>query len=165
LGIIAPYLRKSKDIWVGAITGISLSALVMCSLVIFSIGIFTVIGASRLTFPTYAIATLVTFGEFFQRIESLFVFVWFFSASISLTVLFHMTCLSTAQVLELPEYKPLIWPISVIVFVFSFLPSNIVQVFHLDFTSLGRVYGGGILLLPVGLYIWSIIFKKGRKGW
>lgn len=165
LALFAPYVRRHRDVLAGGVYGVLLANFIITSAVVLTVVIFTARNTLHMQFPTYLLASIVTLGTFVQRVEALYVFVWFFSAVITLSVLFHATCLAIAQILDLKEYKRLIGSLAVIAYTIAFFPSNIITAFDADFRSIGAMSETAILALPLGLLIIaSLLGKRGKSA-
>jgi len=80
-------------------------------LVLITIGVILVFApceAQRLTFPTFALARVVSLGEFLERIESLFIAIWVGSVCLKIALFLYVTSLGLATVAGLKEYRPLV---------------------------------------------------------
>ena len=78
--------------------------------------------------PVYQMARLINLGGFFQRIESMFVFIWAMAAFIYLTAAFYFMVYTFAKTTGLKYVRPLILPFAVMVFSAAFIPQNLVTV-------------------------------------
>jgi spore germination protein (amino acid permease) len=81
--------------------------------------------------PIYQMARLINLGRFFQRIESVFVFIWAMAAFIYLTAVFYFMVYTFAKTAGLKYVRPLILPFAVMVFSAAFIPRNLISVINL----------------------------------
>lgn len=110
-------------------------------------------------FPLFYLARLIYLGRFLQRAEALIVMFWIFAAAIRLSALFHAGVSSLAGALRLPEYRPLVLPMAIIIAALSLLPKDYVAALHLDREWI-RPMGFGALAVP--LLLWMLAALRGR---
>ncbi|MBS4202101.1 endospore germination permease [Bacillus sp. FJAT-49732] len=91
--------------------------LVMVNLtVLFVLGITT---ASKI-YPLMNVGRYISYADFFENLESVIMAVWIVGAFIKISVFYYAIVLGTAQWLNLSDYKPIIWPIGILLVEFSF---------------------------------------------
>ncbi len=162
LAMIFPFLRQKGDAFRAGTIGIGFSAVILASLTALGIMVFSARGLSELPFPLLTMVRLVNLGRFLQRIEALYVFIWFFTGALKLSIAFYVTVLGTAQLLKLEDFKPLIWSYGVLVLSLSFIPRNLSESFAFEVDIL-RKYGSiATFLLPAGLWLLAMIL--GKRG-
>lgn len=118
--------------------------------------------------PIYNISKLINYGRFFQRVESMFVFIWAASAILYLCATFFLGIYSFKKTLKLQYYKPLIFPLAILVFNLSFLPSSLMSTLNLTINYLRNfewiaTFGMPILLLAIALLIKRQKMKTRKK--
>lgn len=162
LGLIAPLVRKQDKIF--GVGNYSLIIAIFINLVVTltSIVVFNYVAAGRIIFPIFQLARLITYGEFIQRVEAVFVFLWFFTAGIQLGGLFYGSVISFAETFHIKEYRPLTFPIALIVLTLSILPASMTDTILLNDFTLSNYYWGTALGIPFLLWFISIFTKKGR---
>lgn len=74
---------------------------------------------TRLSYPVYALAKGINVGDFLQRIEAIIAGIWFITIFFKLAFYFYASILSISQTLHLNSYRPVIYPMGVIVVAFS----------------------------------------------
>ena len=163
LGLIAPYIRQQDKIFRVGIYSIIIAAVTNLVVTVTVISIFNYASASRIIFPIFQLARLITYGEFIQRVEAGFVFLWFFTAGIQLGGLFYGSVLSFAETFKIKEYRPLVLPIAVIVFSIGILPSSMTNTVVLNDFMLSNCYWGIAFGVPCLLWLISILFKERRR--
>jgi len=104
---------------------------------------------------------VVHLGRFFQRFEALAVMLWFYGASARLTALTWGTAVALTDTLGLPHYRPLLWPVGVMVMALAFLPKDFMTVFRME-RDLLRPLGWVIIAIPVML--WLVALARGKGG-
>ncbi|MDK2817397.1 MAG: hypothetical protein PWR22_2026 [Moorella sp. (in: firmicutes)] len=121
--------------------------------------------AARLTFAAYALARVVSLGQFFERIEALFLAIWVGGVFIKITLNLYVVALGLATVTGLKEYRPLVAPLGALnVAVAALLYRNISEIRH----DLLMVEPGWTLtwqlILPLFLLIMAWLRGKRRTG-
>jgi lysylphosphatidylglycerol synthetase-like protein (DUF2156 family) len=113
------------------------------------------------TLPFHRLARNIYFGRFFQRVESLFVIIWSVVAFIKIAATLYGASVALARTLKLPDYRPLLWPLVIIMFILSILPPDLPTAIKLDNDWL-RTYA----LIPNYLLSLLILaaFRLRRRG-
>lgn len=163
LPLLVPHLREPRHLARMGIWSIAISGLVMTAVVISFVMVFPEREAEHTIFGVYQLARLMFLGRFFQRMESLFIFVWVISAGLELTGFLQGNALGLARILKLPAYRPLIFPLTVLVFAISFIPPDLPAAIRIDGQFL-RVYGAAAAFGPnLVLYLVALIGRKAGK--
>ncbi|HBC93718.1 MAG TPA: hypothetical protein DCZ10_12700 [Pelotomaculum sp.] len=84
------------------------------------------------TLPFYRLARNIYIGRFLQRVESVFVIIWSIVAFIKIAVTLYGGAVALTRTLKLPDYRPLLWPLIIIMFILSLLPPDLPSVVKLD---------------------------------
>ena len=150
--IIAPYVTKPEKVGRNLISATLIGGAILTLVMFLSITILGTELSARSNFPTYILAQKVEVGNFLERIEVLSGGLIFISLFIKLTICFYSMVLSLAQTLQLNSYKPLTFPLGLLVMMLSiFLFPNII--YFRDFitntwTPIVILYG---LIIPLFL--------------
>lgn len=153
------YIRKAGYISL-VLSGILLSMGVL----VFSM-IFEYTSTVEITAPIYVVATLIKYGNFFQRLDPIFLFVWIITTVIYVSILLYSAVSVYCKMFRLQDKRPVIIPIAVIVFALAVLPK--------DFQSVVTQYIQGLRLLSnIPFFIFPLIAliaavarkKKGGKS-
>lgn len=138
--------------------------------VVISTGIFFVLGAlvyiaiipypsvQESVLPFHHLSRLISYGRFFQRVESMFVFIWASGALIYLCTGFFFLINVFKKTFKLTFYKPLIIPFAILSFNLSILPSSLMGSIELETVYLRNfawiiTFGLTILLLLIARII------------
>ncbi|UOF92144.1 spore germination protein [Fodinisporobacter ferrooxydans] len=164
LVLLIPSFRKKQEFrkvcfWSLGISIVALTLTILCYLMIFSSE-----EASRLPFPMFQISRMIYLGRFLQRIESIFIFLWVSSAVIKVGVSLWGATFSFAEGIRVPLYKPLLFPMAILMYTLSFVPKNFPEAANWDI-SIFRLWGG---LIPFGfiviLYMLTLVRKERGNG-
>ena len=60
------------------------------------------------------------FADFFEHLESAVMAIWIVGAFVKISVFYYASALGTAQWLNLSDYRPVVWPIGILIVEFSF---------------------------------------------
>lgn len=158
--LVGASFRTSSALRTSGMLGILLFGLTSAAMTASLIGVFGAPDAAQQPFPVFTLARLVYLGRFLQRTEALLVMFWFFAAAVHLSLLFHATALSLASSLRLPFYRPLIFPLAVLVASLVLLPQDYMVVVRTDRDWM-RPLGIGVFLIPLLLLVVAVIRRKG----
>lgn len=164
LTLISPQIRKKKKLFGIGFFGILVALSVNLVVTMVTIMVFNYTSAARLIFPVFQLTRLIFFGEFIQRVESVFVFLWFFTAGIQLCGLFYGSVISFAGVFKIQNYRPLVFPMAIIVFTLSLIPSSMTEVIKINDFFLNNFYTSIAFGIPFLLWLLTVIFKKRLSG-
>ncbi len=159
--VLGAAFRRQADLRNSGLIGIIAFGVMSLAVVLILVITFGAPDAAQSPFPMFSLARLIRLGRFFQRTESLFVLFWFLSAMVRLSALFHAAAVGVAGVLRLSEYRPLLYPIAVIVMAMTLLPKDLVTVLQLE-RDWVRPFGIAVMLIPLLLLIVAKI--RGQRG-
>jgi len=159
--VLGAAFRKHTDLQNSGLIGIASFGIMSLAVVLTLVVTFGAPDAAQSPFPMFSMARLIKLGRFFQRAESLFVLFWFLSAMVRVSALFHAAAVGIAGVLRLPYYRPLLFPMAVLVMAMGMLPKDLVTVLRLE-RDLMRPLGIAIMLVPLLLLV--IAWIRGMRG-
>lgn len=113
------------------------------------------------TLPFYRVTSMIYLGRFFQRVESIFVIIWSVIGAIKISLTFYVAAVSLARTLKLPDYRPLIWPLGLSVYISSLLPPDLPTTVNLDGGFLRSFALAPNYLLPI--FILLALWLKRRR--
>ncbi|MFZ5827710.1 MAG: GerAB/ArcD/ProY family transporter [Bacillota bacterium] len=114
-------------------------------------------------FPLYNLARLVYLGRFFQRTEAVIITFWFFAAAIRLSLLLHAAAVSFGGALGLPLYRPLLFPMLILLVSLAMVPHDFLEVLRWD-RDLLRPLGFVVLAIPLVLWLLAAVRGKGDSS-
>lgn len=160
LNLLLPYCKSSKTAFKCGFYAILWGGI--CSIVISVIYcmVYPYPISSEFIMPVYQLIRLVRVGDFFQRAESLFEFVWSIATIMYISTYICVTCLVWQRTFNLEYHKPLIIPVATIVIAMSFLPQSIVEMMENDRIIKNIIYPIAFLL-PI---ILAAVYTKKSKG-
>ena len=142
------------------ISGIFLSACVLCSLMAFE---YTQAGENLS--DVFQLSRVIYFNRFFQRIESIFLFIWVVTSIITVAASFYISLSILCKAFKISNHKPLILPFSFLTFMVALLPESLSELLERNILitrqySLFLTYGAPILVLLLAV----ILRKKGGRA-
>lgn len=161
IGLIASSVSDFENIPRQLWKGFFISVVMFVLVQVVYISVMNVSAGEKLYIPLYHLAKIIYMGRFVQRIEALYIFVWFFSGALQLTISLYGAAVSLSTGFKIPIFQPLLFPLGLLVFSLSFIPSGILAAVYLDINALreyGAIPGWGI---PLALLLTSFIRKKG----
>lgn len=139
------------------ILGISVAAVVFCSLMAFE---YTT--SSENISALFQLARQIYFNRFFQRVESIFLLIWSISSIITVTAGFYLGISTYCKVFKIGNYRPLIFPFSFFTFMVVLIPKSLSELGDYNIAFI-RQYGILIVyLIPILVLLISVIL--GKKG-
>jgi spore germination protein KB len=163
ISFFLPFLVDGKK---GMKYGMMTTFAVMMTLVMVNFIVLFVLGptiASRV-YPLMQVARYISIANFFEHLESIVMAIWVVGAFIKISVFYYVAALGTAQWLNLSDYRPVVWPLGIIIVAFSFwsLPSTMESSRFL--VGVFPFYGLLIqTIIPLFLLATAVIQKRKRK--
>ncbi|KEQ24541.1 GerAB/ArcD/ProY family transporter [Paenibacillus tyrfis] len=119
--MILPYVKRTSGAKVAQafIAGTGICGLMLFVITAASILVLGPSLTARETYPSYLLAKKINVGDFLQRIEAFMAGIWFFSIYMKLVLCLLAIALGIAQLCRLKDYRPLLLPLGVIIFVYS----------------------------------------------
>ena len=163
MGVFMAYHNNPKDTLKAKLGGVVTGTLLTILNLLVLIMVFGANMCAELRFPLYSLAQMIEVGDFFERLEPLVMIFWIAAGFVSITMLYYVSTLGFAQLLKLPDYKPLTPFIGVAVFILTMtLFRNITDtdaLFEGIFPYLALSVEGGLTTL---LFFVSL-FRHGKK--
>ncbi|HHW19148.1 MAG TPA: GerAB/ArcD/ProY family transporter [Firmicutes bacterium] len=165
LGMIAAYLREPRQVGKVAAVSLGISIFTSTLVVLTCQMVFPIPSLLRVSAPFLRVARVIKLGRFFQRLDSLFVFVWLGVSLLQAAVAIYLASLVLATVFHLQSHKPFVVLNVVAAYFGSWAIPNLAAALTIAF-DLARPYG--LLLLdiwPPTLLVLTLHKKKQiREG-
>lgn len=165
LFFITPFLKTKENFKSVGFTVLGLSSVFMTLSCFIFVGVISYPTSLESFIPFYDLARLIHFGDFFQRIESVFVIIWVLSAMLYMSTAFFFLVYIFKKTFKLQYYKPIIMPFIIIVFCTSIFPQSLMNTIFIEtnyLRSFGWVVTFGVTI--VLLVVANIVKKKHDKG-
>lgn len=120
------------------------------------------VAAGEYTLPLYSLSRNIYFGRFFQRVESVFIIIWVYVGMVKIALTIYASAVTLAGTFKLPDYRPLIWSIAMIVFVASLLPPDFPTTVLIESQYIRLFALLTALIVPLAVLAADRIKNKGR---
>ena len=140
---------------------------VMMLLVMINLIVLFVLGPTTPSkpYPLFTVIRYISMADFFEHLESGLMALWIVGAFVKMSVFYYATVLGTSQWLNLSDYRPVVWPLGILILEFSFwsLPNTM----GLDRYLVGTFPLFGLLIqtiIPLFLLMIAGIRKRKRQA-
>lgn len=164
LGVVAPLVRRRQELWRAGALAIGGTWLVLASLSVLTVAVLSPEGAARLSFPVFVLARSVALGRFLERVEAVFVFLFFLALTLRKSVTLLGAAFLLAGSLDLGHHRPLVPALTVLAYGLSFVPLSVTEAAALDFTVIREVLWVLVVGLPLALLALAAGRRKGGGG-
>ncbi|MCW2278358.1 GerAB/ArcD/ProY family transporter [Heliophilum fasciatum] len=164
LAVIAPSLQGLVHLRKSGIAGVAIAGFfVAMGLMCYSLN-YSYITAKENTVPLLIMARGIEFGRFFQRFETIFLFIWSISCVLMVAINLYMAASIYGKVFRIDDHKVMILPLALILNFVALYPRDLDQLTTVHIHGL-RTYGWfvyfGIPLAALGV-AW-IGRKRGKR--
>lgn len=114
-------------------------------------------------YPIFNAARYISIADFFENLESMVMAIWVLELFVTISVFYYTLVLSTAQWLNLSDYRPIVFPLGLFIMIFSLwdLPS-VMELNHINFFT--YFYSLSIqTLIPLLLLLIAVLQKRNRQ--
>lgn len=136
-----------------------ISSIINILIVLFYNLIYSYPSSMEFMLPVYQMTRLIKIGDFFQRLEALFEFVWSFAVLLYSSLYLFVLCYIWKETFDLKYYKPLVLPFAIIMCAVSYLPSSTVKTSGLQNVS-------SLFFIPVSFILpilLVLLFSKKKR--
>ena len=117
--MIHPSVDQKKSVSRAFLNGTILGGILLFIIIAMTILVLGADFTARNTYPTYILAKKINIGNIVERIEVIVAIVWMLSIFFKLVILFFASACSLAQVFHVKSYRPLLFPLSLIMLVLA----------------------------------------------
>ncbi len=160
LNFLLPYIGDMKTVRKSGYIALIISGITGALIVLAYCLCYPYPSSSRFIVPLYQLARMVKIGTYFQRLESIFEFVWSISILIYCGIYLWVMCDIFKKSFALGDYKPLIMPVLVILLRFVFWEESYTGALRSDFVASNYLYPI-MYLLP--LLVGALYLRKRRR--
>lgn len=159
---LVPYIKLDKNFKTIGYTAIITSSIFLISSSMIYISSTPYPIALESFLPIFQISRVISFGRFFQRIESLYLVIWASSGLLYLTTNFYFITHIFKKSFRLKYQRPLVIPFAVIIFCLSLIPQNLTTAVTME-VDYFRSYSWMIAFLFVLVLLIAAVIKKRYK--
>ena len=162
LYFLPPYLKepqKMKKVYLTSIILGTIYFLLCVSIILF---MFISLMYTNQIMPLYSAARYIEFGNFFQRLESVFLLIWILQMLCYLSIIAKISISIFKKITNINDEKPIILVFGLLIFAVALLPKNYAitkfiedYIYHYMVVIISIVLGVSILILAY--------FKKRKK--
>ena len=124
---LLPFLADGKK---GMKYGMMTVFAVMMTLVAVNLIVLFILGSTTAyrIYPLMQVSRYISIADFFEHLESVVMAIWIVGAFVKISAFYYAAALGTAQWLNLSDYRPVVWPLGILIVEFSFwsLPNTMV---------------------------------------
>ncbi|XEC94703.1 endospore germination permease [Paenibacillus tarimensis] len=160
MSFLLPYLKDRKK---GLKWGMISVAAVMSTMLLSNLAVLFVLGeiTGSLTYPVMSVVRYISIADFLEHLEALVMAIWVVGAFIKISVFYYILALGTAQWLNLSDYRPLVFPLGILLVLFAIWSApNLPELAHFLGTSSAFYLMSVQTVLPLLL----LIVASLRKG-
>lgn len=164
LAVVAGSLQGAKYIKKAGYMSLVLSGILVSSALLAFTLAFPYYTGAEITAPMYQLTAMIDYGRFLQRLEPIFLFIWFISSFVSVTAMFYTVASLYCKMFRIQDMRPTIFPFAIVLFTVAMIPSDITTV-ATGYIHKSREYGWIILYIPpfIALIVANIRKKGGEK--
>ncbi|MFK2826918.1 endospore germination permease [Bacillus sp. B190/17] len=161
---LLPFLADQKK---GMKHGMMTVLAVTVTLVIVDLVMLFTLGAtiSSKEYPLMTAGEYISYADFFENLGSVIMAVWIVGAFVKISVFYYAAVLGTAQLLNLADYQPIVWPIGIFLVQFSFwsLP-NTMEISHYNIAAFPFYALLIQTVIPLLLLMVAVVKKRKQAG-
>lgn len=132
LTIIYKHAHNPRQMRQIGTVSITVSTLLLTFLIVTYHMVFPAVESEQVSFALYRLARLIYLGPFFQRMESVFIFLWVTSATVKMAVTLWCSAYLLGKAFGWPTYRPAIPILSLLSWSIAMWADNWVQVVNVD---------------------------------
>ncbi|MET3322437.1 UNVERIFIED_ORG: spore germination protein KB [Peribacillus simplex] len=119
--MILPFVSQKDRIRKSLFVGQLLAGSVLIIITMLAILVLGVDLTAKEIYPSYKLAQKINIANFLTRLEAILAIIWFITIFFRFSLFFYVTVLGLAQTLKLQDYRPLVFPIGMILLVFTLI--------------------------------------------
>lgn len=147
------------------IISISLSGIIIAAAAFCSVMAFGYPQAGENVSDLFQIARVIYINRFFQRIESIFLFIWIMSSFVTVGTAFYMSLSIYCKVFHVENHRPLILPFSFLAFMVALEPKSLAEVTQRNISYIRTYSIFVVYFIPILVLLLAVILrKKGVKS-
>jgi len=159
LAVVAGSLQGTKYVKKAGYLSLVLSGILVSSAFLAFTLTFPYYTGAEITAPMYQLTAMIDYGRFLQRLEPIFLFIWFISSFVSVTAIFYTSASLYCKIFRIQDMRPIIFPFATILYTIAIMPGDITTV-ATGYIHRSREYGWTILYIPPLIALIMAIVKK-----
>lgn len=118
--MVIPFMNDSREAPRSAAKGLVIAGLTLAMIALRNSGVLG-ITADKAVYPSFTATRLINIAHFLTRVEIIVSIVLMSMGFLKISVLFYGVVLGAAQVLNLRSYRPLVWPVCILMTILSLI--------------------------------------------
>ena len=163
LAVVAPSLQGIAFVKKAGYTSLILSGLFISMLLLTFALTYPYYVAREITSLMYGMATLIDYGRFLQRVEPLFLFVWFLSPLIGISGVFYCFISVYCKMFKISDSRPIVVGSSIVLFAVCLFQSDLGAIASATIQSIRNFGWIPAFALPILALVIGGLRKKGTK--
>jgi spore germination protein (amino acid permease) len=139
------------------ISGVTISLTIICGLMAFEYP-----QANENMSSLYQLSRIIYFNRFFQRVESIFIFIWVMASIITVSLAFYISVSIFCKAFKVPKHGPTLFPLAFITFMVSLLPQSLSETIEKNIIFIRQYSMLITYLIPILVLLIAVI--RGKKG-
>jgi len=167
LMIFLPYLNQYKKARAAAVKSVIILSVIMFLDIVICLGVFG-LQTAQFVFPVFSLAYYIEVAAFIERVEAVVLALWVSGVTIKVAIWYYAGVLGITQIFGLKNYKPVVFPLGLILGVLSLIvfdnSTEAARFFAHEFPPYAFTFE---IIIPIGLLILAVIRKKNsfqQKG-
>ena len=116
---LAPFLPgQAKGMKAGFVT------VIFAAMALFSLNLsaLLILGGEvgAMTYPFYTAIQMISYADFFENFDAVVIAIWVAGAFVKMSMFYYSLSLGTAQLMGIDDYRPLVFPLGLLLILFSF---------------------------------------------
>lgn len=161
LYFLKPFLKKETDFKKISIIAVILCGLYLLLSIISLLMSFAFIMQTDETLSLYLLTRLISFGNFLQRVDAIFIFIWILTILSYLSLNLFIITQIIKKTINLKSTAQIIYPIAVFIFSIGLLFKNIMSI-KLFISNFYNIYSA-ILIFIISFIILLLAYIKKKK--
>lgn len=162
LAIIINSVHGLKNFKKAGVISLVLSGAIISISVLCDIMAFAYTQGSENLSDLFQLSRIIYFNRFFQRIDSLFLFIWVIASIITVSTAFYISISVYCKAFRINNHRPLLLPCAFLTFMVTLLPENLSETVERNILYIMEYSIFVVYLIPILVLIVSLVL--GRKG-
>lgn len=165
ISFFLPYLQTKSKVLRSSMLTIMIVAFSLVTTNLFALMLFDN-SNSFFSYPVWNAVRYISVGDFFEHVEALIFAIWLGGVFVKVSVFYYALAIGTAQWFNLENYKPLVFPLGVILIAFSLWNYPTLEEINTFLSTVSPYYLSIVQVgLPFILLIVALIRRtRKRKG-
>ncbi len=148
LFILMPYCKNFSIAKKSGLNAMITSAVMSFLIIFLYVLVYSYPTSTEFIFPSYQMTRLIKIGDFFQRIEAFFEYIWAILMLLYSSAYLFVICYIWKEIFDLKYYRELILPFAIIIGGISFIPGTLMELYKIS-EIIARITPSISFLIPI----------------